>query len=113
MSDLSKVCERLGGQAAAYVQGARLADLEGYWLEVQCCGGMTLIPLHMLIQRRGRDTRLRDVMAKLACKRCHRAPRLAYLNETHNRTDIHGAPPGWSVQLIPAPALASYAEAAE
>jgi hypothetical protein len=104
MSDLSKVCGRLGDGAASYVSGARLIDLAPYWLELHCCHGSTLIPFRLLAQRRGQE-KLRDTLPRLRCKTCGKPPATAYLNETHHRTDVHGAPPGWSVQLIPAPAV--------
>ena len=113
MSDLSKVCGRLGDGAASYIGGATLADLDGYWLEVNCCKGTTLLPFRLLAQQRGREVRLRDVLARLHCKSCGGSPATAYLNETPNRSHQHGAPPGFSVQLIPAPAPAVTAEAAE
>ena len=112
MSDLSKVCGRLGDGAAPYVGGAQLGDLDGYWLEVSCCKGTTNIPLRMLAKQRGPETRLRDLLPLLHCKSCGGPPATAYLNETHNRQDCYGAPPGWSVQLIPAP-VPAIAEVAE
>ena len=112
MSDLSTVCGRLGDRAAGYIAGASLADLDGYWLEVNCCKGTTLLPFRLMAQQRGREVRLRDILTRLHCKSCGRSPTTAYLNETPNRTNQHGAPPGFSVQLIPAPDP-SMAEAAE
>ena len=113
MSDLSKVCGRLGDRAAFYVAAARLNDLASYWLELNCCKGVTLLPFRLLVEQRGGQQRLRDTLPRLRCKSCGRAPATAYLNEIPNRTPNHGAPPGWSVQLIPALSPVSQAEAVE
>lgn len=116
MSDLSKTCSRLGDRAAGLVMQVAIADLGGYWLELHCDRhGMTLLPFNLIARRQGGKHRFADVLARLTCKICHRPPARAWLNETHNRTFQHGAPPGWSVQLVPAPAPVSVimAEAAE
>lgn len=113
MSDLSKVCDRLGDQAAGIVTRASVDDLNGYWLELHCCGGTTILPVRLIVKRQGGRHRLGDVLDRMKCQLCRGGPVRAYLNETPNRTPNHGAPPGWSVQLIPCPAPASMAEAAE
>ena len=110
MSDLSKTCSRLGNAVASIAMQARLADLDGYWLEAQCCGH-SVLPLRQLAQKRGQQ-RLCEILPLLTCKRCGKPPARAWLNETHHRADHHGAPPGWSVQLIPA-GIAGVREAAE
>ena len=114
MSDLSKTCDRLGNDAAPRVMQATVAELDGYWLEL-CCAqhGTTLLPGRLIVQRLGGTPRVADVLRRFTCQICHRLPAYACLNETPIRTPCMGAPPGWTVQLIPAPASASYAEAAE
>ena len=83
---------------------ATIADLDGYWLELQCeQHGTTMVPVHLILQRQGGTHRLVDVLARFTCKICHRPPASVWLNETHNRTFNHGALPGWSVLLVPPP----------
>lgn len=101
MSDISKVCGRLGDGAAGPLMGARLADLSGYWLEIECCGGTTLIPFRLLHARYGDKPQLRDLVPRLRCRKCRQPPIQARVNETHNRLPRGGAAPGWSVQIIP------------
>lgn len=114
MSDLSKLCDRLGDAAAPTVMRAKVADLNGYWLELQCAQhGTKMLPFRLIAQRQGETHRMADMLPRFTCQVCHRPPAYAYLNETPHRTACKGAPPGWSVQLIPAPVPASYAEAAE
>ena len=114
MSDLGTICERRGDKAAGWIMQARLSDLAAYWLEVDCsCSaeGRHLIPFRLMIARRGGAERLADILPRFKCKRCHRPPALAYLNETPNRDNPHGSLMGWSVQLIPrADQLAEAAE---
>lgn len=111
MSDLGTVCERCGDRAAGWVMQAHLSDLDGYWLELHCCSGTTLLPVKLVRQRRGDGERLAEILPRLSCKMCHSPPRRAWLNETPNRTPCNGAPPGWAVQLIPR--VYQLAEAAE
>lgn len=102
MSDLSKTCERLGNRAAASALATRLKDLDGYWLEFRCSCGRAMTPaVHLLIGRFGGHWRLKDIVSRVSCQQCRAKPVAAYLNETHNRLHDHGAPPGWSVQILP------------
>lgn len=100
MSDISKTCSRLGDAGADIVMQAGLADLDGYWLELNCCGAIHLWPLRLLAHRQGGKQPLGVILPRLRCKKCGGPPAAAYLNEMHNREDCHGSPPGWSVQLI-------------
>ena len=112
MSDLSKVCSRLGDDAAGYVMGARLDDLAGYWLELSCCGDATFMPCLLLARQRrvrqpgqpDRSEQLRDLLPRMRCKQCAGSPKTVCLTETPNRQKCHGLSPGWSVQLVPVPA---------
>jgi hypothetical protein len=113
MSDLSKVCGRLGNRAASMILGAHLADLDDCWLELHCCAGVTLLPVRLIRQRRGDDERLAEILPRLACKLCKSPPRRAWLNETPHRVAGKGPEPGWAVQLIPRLDLDHMAEAAE
>ena len=66
-----------------------------------CCAGATVLPLRQMAQKRGQQ-RLCEVLPLLSCKQCKGPAARVWLNETFNRTDISkGAPPGWSVQLVP------------
>lgn len=104
MSDLSKTCSRLGDEAVRQVMQATVAELDGYWLELECSQhGTVMVPIRFIMQRQGGKHRLVDVLSRLTCKICGLPPASAWLNETHNRTFNHGALPGWSVQLIPPP----------
>ena len=50
MSDLSKVCSRQGDRAAATVMQATVADLDGYWLELQCTRhGTVMLPVRLIL----------------------------------------------------------------
>ncbi len=109
ISDLSKVCSRLGDGAGQLVRLARLVDLDGYWLELHCCANIRLTPLRMLARQKGGQHQLDAVLSRLRCKTCGAPPARVWLNETPHRTFNHGPPPGWSVQLIPAPAMAQRA----
>ena len=102
MSDVSKICGRLGDRAAGQILGVGISLLDGYWLELECCAGTTLLPVRLVIERQGGRRTLRHVLDRLKCQRCGGPPRRAWLNETHSRVFHHGAEPGWSVRLIPA-----------
>ena len=101
MSDISKLCDRLGNEAAEPLMGAGLADLSGYWLEIECCGGMTLIPFRLLHARYGDKPRLRDLVPRLRCRKCRQPPARAWVSETHHRLPRGGSAPGWSVKILP------------
>ncbi len=73
-----------------------------------------MMPVRLILKRQGDGggkQRLAAMLDRFTCKICHRTPARAWLNETHNRILNHGAPPGWSVQLVLFPAIE--AEAAE
>ena len=114
MSDLSKLCGRLGDRAAAAVLNVRLAEIEHYHVEFGCHCGRTVIPRgKLLIGRHGQDRRLAELISRARCERCGVPFERVYLNETHNRTYCFGPEPGWSVQLVPFPGIeAATAEAA-
>ena len=85
------------------VLAARLGELESYWLEIRCepCGNVLHYPLKLMAERLGERHQLGAVIPRLVCKQCRAKPSVVYLCETPIREFCHGAPPGWSVQLIP------------
>ena len=106
MSDVLKMCSRLGDGAARAVLQATLTELDGFWLEFRCgCGRVTTPPVRLVIGRLGRERRLHDIIARATCRRCGARPAFAYLNETPDRGRADGAF-GFSVRLIPRPCLA-------
>ena len=71
------------------VMQATIADLDGYWLELQCARhGTTMMPVRLIQKRQGGTHRLVDVLARLTCKICHRPPAFAWLNETETAASI-------------------------
>lgn len=106
MSDLSKLCGRLGNRAAAAVLNVRLAEIEHYHVEFGChCGRTVIPPGKLLIHRHGPDRRLADLINQARCEKCRVPFERVYLNETHNRIFHYGPEPGWSVQLVPFPGI--------
>lgn len=117
MSDIGTICERHGDRAAGWVLQAPLAVLADYHLELRCdCGRTTIPAVKLLIRSFGPQHRLVDLVRRATCKPpCRKHFARAWLCETAYRAAIYGSPPGWSVQLVPLPALNSHAmpEAAE
>lgn len=95
-----------GDAAASVVLAAGLQELEDCWLELHCCHRTALLPLRLLASRYGQECRLGDILLRMRCQLCKGKPVRAYLNEAANRTACYGAPPGWSIQLIPDPGTA-------
>jgi hypothetical protein len=67
--------------ALPYVLNTSLADLAGTWLELRCCGGVVYFPLRLLARAAHPQSRLRDVLPQLRCKRCHDRPATVALIE--------------------------------
>jgi hypothetical protein len=86
---------------------ARLGEMMECWLEACCgqCRSHTYIPIKLLARTYGEGMPIGAILGRLSCKRCSTAqqrvrPSEVWLNEEPNRQPRHGAPPGWSVQLI-------------
>lgn len=78
-----------------------LSALDGMWLNISCpppCTGC-LYPLKLMARERGGKLVLRDVLARLRCKRCHQRPPLVRI--TDNPAPAPGMDPPWSVVLVP------------
>jgi hypothetical protein len=79
----------------------RLSDWPACSLELQCCKGVTIYPLRLMIRQRGDET-FAKVLSKLRCKQCGKPPAPVYLCAGH-RSHTGGAPPDWAIELVPVP----------
>ena len=68
---------------------------------MHCCRGQSVYPVRLL-QRDHGDRTFAQVLAKLRCKRCRKPPAPVYLCAGH-REHTMGAPPDWSIELVPVP----------
>ena len=54
---------------------SKLGEASDSWLEVRCgCGASSFQPCRMLAHRYSPSVRLRDVLARLKCRRCQSKP---------------------------------------
>lgn len=86
---------------------AHVIEAEACWLEVRCgaCGGMTVIPVRLIVGQYGPDIEVGAYVARLKCKRCAVPPSSVRLKESPNDVVSKGSGPGWSVLLIDRPAV--------
>lgn len=74
--------------------------VNGCWIEIRCCQPCaTHYPVRLMLTRH-RDRPLRQAIDAFRCKHCGSHPSAVWLCEAHNREPCHGAPPGWSIQLV-------------
>jgi hypothetical protein len=80
-----------------------LSDWPGCLLELNCCRGMTVMPVRLLMQQWG-DVSFAELLPRLRCRKCKRPPAPVYLCAGH-REHNSGAPPDWAIELVPVPSL--------
>lgn len=78
-----------------------MAELDGCWLELQCCRGIVLFPVRLFLQEKPRSDRqtLRVALRRFRCKQCGGRPISITLCETAAREHRHGTT-GWSIELV-------------
>lgn len=86
----------------ALALAATPSALQGFWLEVKCCGGSVMLPLRQMARepRRARSP-LADIVLKLRCKRCRRRPvTVALFSDPKGRSpQLVEYPSGWRILL--------------
>ncbi len=82
----------------------RLSDWPECRIEVRCtCSPrVVVLPVKYLIERSG-DRTFTALTRAVRCKACGGKPAPVYLVAGQNRIFNYGAPPAWSVELIPPP----------
>jgi len=92
-------------RSRAELLDARLDEVEPYWLEIRCaCGVGTFYPLRLLARERGEQVRVKDVVRRLRCRTCVKAPTTVGITD-----DATGGAPSlvgdrrapWKVDLLP------------
>jgi hypothetical protein len=87
----------------AFCLDHRLSDWPGCVLELQCCKGVTLMPVRLLLSRHG-DRTFKTLIRQLRCDRCGKSPAPIYLCASHFRgAKGMGAMADWAVELVGAP----------
>jgi hypothetical protein len=87
----------------AFFLDHRLSDWPGCFLELQCCKGVTLMPVRLLLSQHG-DRTFKTVIKQLRCDRCGKSPAPIYLCASHvRRAKGMGAMADWAVELVGAP----------
>jgi hypothetical protein len=81
-----------------FLLNATLADLSDAWLRLDCCQGITYVPIRLLAGA-SRVGRLRDVLPRMRCKVCRGRPKRAALVESPAGEAAGGPPPGWVIRL--------------
>ena len=87
-------------QAPPFVLNAHLEDMEGTWLALTCCKGVTYVPLKLLAGAAHPTARLRDVLRRMRCDACHDRPASVSLVENPATTGHGGPPTGWEIPLL-------------
>ena len=83
----------------AYRPTHHLSDWPDCRLELHCCRGQVMLPVRLLLQEHG-DPTFAELLRRLRCQRCKRAPCPVYLcagAREHNG----GATPDWAIELVP------------
>ena len=87
-----------------------LLDWSGCFLKLRCsCSSYTtLIPVRLLAQEQG-DCSFGQMIAAMRCSDCERKPTLIHLVAGHTRSQKHGRPQDWAIELVPSLDAAIYA----
>lgn len=87
------------------LQQDRLSDWPDCTLEIRCAAGClhTGHPSVKLLMMKYGNPYFRDVLPRLRCHNCRKAPAPVYLVAGHHRRFCFGGPPDWSLELIPEP----------
>jgi len=86
---------------APFLPTHRLLDWPDCFLELHCCKGMTIYSVRLLAARGGNLT-FAQTLDRLRCEQCRQKLRgPVYLIAGHNRAFCHGAPPDWSLEIMP------------
>lgn len=82
---------------------ARLADLAGHWLQVECggCRARVFYPCPLLAKERGADLRVSDVLGRLRCRHCGGRPMHVAMTNDPTGGSQGGATMAWTVGLVP------------
>ncbi len=88
----------------AFCLDHRLSDWPECRLEVRCpCSPrVALLPVRLLLERGDRS--FGAALAGLRCSACKGRPAPVYLLAGQCRSFMHGPPPDWALELVPAPA---------
>jgi hypothetical protein len=87
----------------AFCLDHRLSDWPGCFLEIQCCKGVTLLPVRLLLSQHG-DRTFKTLIKQLRCDRCGKNPAPVYLCASHfRRASGMGAMADWAIELVGAP----------
>jgi hypothetical protein len=79
----------------------QVRTLRAFWLEVRCCRGVSLLPLQLMAGKGEAGRTLADVVVRLRCQACGKAPAAVALIETANAPPAaYGGSQGWRVMLI-------------
>lgn len=79
----------------------KLSDWPDCRLELRCCGGRSVVyPIKLVIERHG-DRTFQALLGKLRCENCGGSPSPVHLLAGFARTFSFGAPPDWTVELVP------------
>jgi len=82
----------------------RLSDWPDCSLELRCpCSPRVTVPAVKLLAMQHGNRTFRAVLAALRCSECRGRPAPVYLVAGQTRTFMHGPPPSWSLELVPAP----------
>ena len=84
-----------------FALNATIEDLDGTWLEIRCCRGVTYVPIGSLAVRRRHLATLGEVLPRLRCSACHGPPHgLALVENPAGLSGVGGPPPGWVIKLV-------------
>ncbi len=76
-----------------------LADMDGTWLALTCCNGVTHVPVRLLAGAAHPTARLRNVLARMRCRDCRDWLAAVSLAENPAATGHGGPPAGWVIQV--------------
>jgi hypothetical protein len=76
----------------------KMTDIDGAWLELRCCAGVTLVPVRTLGDQ---AATLGAILTRLRCRSCRRSPWSVALvgRADQDAAQQTGAPAGWRVEL--------------
>jgi hypothetical protein len=85
----------------SFLLDLRLADLSGWWLQMQCCRGMTCMPCRLLATGLPAGFTLGGTLRSLRCRQCRRRPAQVILtaNPADRAQGRAGSPNGWRIEV--------------
>ena len=84
----------------------RLSDWPDCFVEIQCCKGVTMMPVKLLLGKHGNVT-FRSLLGRLRCNKCGKPSAPAYLCASHFRRAGGGmaVTAAWAIELVGEPAV--------